>query len=116
MTLQIEIQDKKYLFMGDANENVEETRKWSKTNVLKVGHHGSSTSTSEEFLEQVSPSISIISVGKNNSYNHPNKVLLTKLENCNTNIYRTDEMGTILLISDGKSNMIKSIETNVNGN
>jgi len=114
--IRMEFGEESYLFMGDATENNEKTRTWPKTTVLKVGHHGSSTSTSKKFLEQVSPGISIISVGEDNSYNHPNKALLTRLENINTNIYRTDELGTILLISDGKSNMIKSIETNVNGN
>ena len=62
--------------------------------VLKVGHHGSGTSSSEEFINNIVPKYSIISVGKNNKYGHPNKEVLNRLEN--TKIYRTDKQGSIM--------------------
>ena len=95
-----------FLFTGDAETENEETRTWPKTDVLKVGHHGSDTSSSEEFLKQVSPKTAIISVGKDNVYGHPSDETIKKLQNLGTTIYRTDELGTIELISDG-NNIIK---------
>ena len=108
--------EQSYLFMGDASSKVEKTRSWPKTSVLKVGHHGSSQSTSKEFLKQVEPEIAIISVGKDNSYGHPHETLLKRLKSTNAKIYRTDKLGTILLTSDGKTNTITNFKTNTNGN
>ena len=62
--------------------------------VLKVGHHGSKTSSSKEFIDEINPKYSIISVGKNNQYGHPNKEVLDNLDN--SIIYRTDEDGSIM--------------------
>ena len=62
--------------------------------VLKVGHHGSNTSSSKEFIDDINPKYSVISVGKNNRYGHPNKGVLDNLEN--SKIYRTDEDGSIM--------------------
>lgn len=88
----------KILLMGDAGVEVEQdlTRKYDLTNIdiLKVGHHGSKTSTSYEFINEISPKYSIISVGKNNRYGHPNKEVLDNLEN--SKIYRTDQDGSIM--------------------
>ncbi len=92
--------------MADAEERNEESRTWPKTNVLKVGHHGSNTSSSEKFLEQIKPEIAIIQVGKNNDYYHPHKVTLKKLNKIGAIIYRTDEKGNILLESDGINNKV----------
>ena len=100
--------EKSFLFMGDLEESMEKKYVWEKTDVLKVGHHGSNTSSCEEFLNQVLPEISIISVGESNSYNHPGEYALKRLNKINTQIYRTDEKGTIKLISDGD---IITIET-----
>ena len=94
--------EQSYLFMGDAEKQNEEARSWPQTNVLKVGHHGSDTSTTKQFLNQVKPKIAIISVGKDNSYKHPKQIVLDKLSNIETKIYRTDLSGTILITSDGK--------------
>lgn len=69
--------------------------------VLKVGHHGSDTSTSDEFLTAVNPKIAIISVGEDNSYGHPADITLTKLKDSNIQYYRTDEYGDIILQIDG---------------
>lgn len=92
-----------FLFTGDAEELIE-----SKvlnfdidSDVLKVAHHGSTTSSSIEFLNKVSPEISIISCGINNKFNHPSKSTLENLSNINSSIYRTDEDGTIVLSSNG---------------
>ena len=74
--------------------------------VLKVGHHGSKTSSSKEFIDEMNPRYSIISVGKNNRYGHPNKEVLDNLEN--SKIYRTDEHGSIIFKI--KNNKLK-IET-----
>ena len=63
-------------------------------NVLKVGHHGSKTSSSKEFINDINPKYSIISVGKNNRYGHPNKEVLENLNN--SKIYRTDQDGSIM--------------------
>ena len=84
--------------MGDAGIEVEKEiiKEYNLKNiqVLKVGHHGSKTSTSLEFIEEIKPTYSIISVGKNNRYGHPNKEVLDNL--ANSKIYRTDEDGTIM--------------------
>ena len=77
-----------------------------KADVLKVGHHGSKTSSSAEFIDKVNPKYSIISVGKNNRYGHPNKEVLDNLKD--SNIYRTDQDGSIMFKI--KNNKLK-IET-----
>ena len=71
-------------------------------NVLKVGHHGSTTSTSDAFLAAASPDLAVISCGKGNSYGHPHEETVEKLENAGVQILRTDEEGTIILCSDKK--------------
>lgn len=65
------------------------------SNVLKVGHHGSYTSTTNEFLNAVNPQYAVISCGKNNRYGHPHKETLQKLESNNRELFRTDKNGTI---------------------
>lgn len=69
--------------------------------VLKVGHHGSSTSSNEEFLNAYRPAIALISCGVNNSYGHPHKQTLDRLDDVKADIYRTDRMGAIRIYSDG---------------
>ena len=95
--LYFSIYDKKFLFMGDAGIDVEEDviKKYNLENitVLKVGHHGSKTSSSKNFIDYINPLLSIISVGRNNRYNHPNMEVLDNLSN--RMIYRTDMDGTI---------------------
>ena len=95
-----------YLFMGDSETQNESSRSWEQTNVLKVGHHGSDTSSSKNFLNQVLPQISVISVGKDNSYGHPHNEVIDRLEKIGTLIYRTDEKKNILLESDGIKNKV----------
>ncbi len=101
------IYDYKFLLMGDAGIEKEKEilQKYNLSNidVLKVGHHGSKTSSSKEFINVITPKYSIISVGKNNRYGHPNREVLNNL--ANTKIYRTDEDGSIMFKI--KSNKLK---------
>lgn len=94
-----------FLFEGDAESSSEkemlEKGYELKADVLKIGHHGSSSSTTPEFLSAVSPKYAIISVGKNNDYGHPAKATMDKLKAANIAVYRTDECGTIIAASDG---------------
>ena len=94
----IEIDGYKFMFMGDAGIEKEKDilNKYNISNidVLKVGHHGSKTSSSEDFINEMNPNYSIISVGKTNRYGHPNKEVLDNLGN--SKIYRTDQDGSIM--------------------
>lgn len=89
--------------MGDAEKEVEEKlpNKEIQTDVLKVGHHGSDTSSTAAFLEKVSPKYAVISCGKNNRYGHPDSITLQNLESVGSVILRTDLDGTIIIRSDG---------------
>lgn len=93
----LNINNYSFLFMGDAGVNKEKDilldYKLNKIDFIKIGHHGSNTSTSKEFIEKISPRNSIISVGKNNKYGHPKQSVLDTLES--SKIYRTDLKGTI---------------------
>jgi competence protein ComEC len=93
-----ELNNYKFLFMGDAGVEVEEDliNKYNlqDIDVLKVGHHGSKTSSSKKFIDEITPKYSVISVGKNNRYGHPNDRVLDNLED--SKIYRTDQDGSIL--------------------
>ena len=93
-----ELNNHKFLFMGDASVATEKEimNKYNlqDIDVLKVGHHGSKTSSSKEFINEINPKYSIISVGENNRYGHQNKEVLNNLEN--SKIYRTDQDGSIM--------------------
>lgn len=93
-----ELNSHKFLFMGDAGVKVEEDliEKYNLKDIdaLKVGHHGSKTSSSKTFINKINPKYSIISVGKNNRYGHPNREVLDNLED--SEVYRTDEDGSIM--------------------
>ena len=93
-----ELNSFKFLFMGDAGGEVEqdliEKYNLKDIDILKVGHHGSRTSSSKEFINEISPKYSLISVGKNNRYGHPNTEVLNVLDN--SRIYRTDQDGSIM--------------------
>ncbi len=96
-----------FIFTGDA-ETLSETEILNSyddihADVLKLGHHGSTTSSSKKFLNAVSPKYAVISVGKDNTYNHPTKTTMDKMLELNIPVYRTDELGTIECISDGKN-------------
>lgn len=95
----------RFLFTGDMETTAETDLIESGTNlkadVLKVGHHGSDTSTGYRFLYEVAPTYAVISVGEGNSYGHPHEVPLSRLEDAGCVIYRTDELGTVTAFSDG---------------
>ena len=117
IVLKLTYKNTSYLFMGDATSSVEKDilDKDVKSDVLKVGHHGSQYSSTISFLNKVSPKYAIIEVGKNNSYNQPKEVTLKKLEDLGTKIYRTDEDGTIILTSDGENMSFETVKTDTNG-
>lgn len=105
--IKITYKNNKFLFMGDAEEVSEkEIKEDISADVIKIGHHGSNTSSSEEFIARVKPKYAIISVGDGNKYNHPSKDVLKKLENIGALVYRTDISGSIVISSDG-NNIIK---------
>ncbi|PJI10287.1 MULTISPECIES: ComEC/Rec2 family competence protein [Clostridium] len=97
----------KFMFTGDS-QNSNEAAMIAKgydlsADVLKVGHHGSRTSTSDEFLNKVNPKYAVISCGKNNDYGHPHTETMQRLQNKGIKLYRTDEEGTVVCTSDGNS-------------
>lgn len=99
--------DNRFLFVGDAGAEAEEDILKNgidiAADVLKVGHHGSSTSTGSAFLEAVSPTYAVISCGKDNSYGHPHEKTLNSLKSAGIELFRTDEQGSIIAVSDGKN-------------
>lgn len=94
------------LFTGDIEQEAEKAilNKYKanigilKSDILKVAHHGSKTSSTKEFLEAVKPNTAVIGVGKNNNFGHPNKSVLERLKRLGCRIYRTDESGEIILL------------------
>lgn len=100
--------DTSFMLTGDAPEAIEKflvalDGRALASDVLKVGHHGSRTSTSPEFVGFVAPKVALISDGKGNSYGHPHKETLDTLNNFGVQILRTDSLGTIVLKSDGQT-------------
>ena len=95
----IELDGYKFMFMGDSGiekeKDILDKYNISDIDVLKVGHHGSKTSSDKKFIDKIKPKYSIISVGKNNRYGHPNKEVLDTLNY--SKIYRTDQDGSIML-------------------
>ncbi|MDO5516061.1 MAG: ComEC/Rec2 family competence protein [Clostridium sp.] len=107
IVLKVEFGNNSFLFTGDA-EDVSEKEMLSKgfdlkADVLKIGHHGSRSSTTREFLNAVNPKYAVISVGKGNDYGHPNDETIEKLHAKGIETYRTDESGTIVAVSDGNN-------------
>lgn len=96
-----------FLFTGDAEQLIEKNILKNdvdiSADVLKLGHHGSSTSTSDKFLEKVNPKYAVANCEKGNSYGHPHREIVKKLKDRNIKLYRTDENGNIVLTSDGKN-------------
>lgn len=100
-------QENAFLFTGDAEQLSEEEMLQSgmalSANVLKVGHHGSSSSSHKRFLEAVAPQFAVISCGAGNDYGHPHKAVLNRLKKMNVQLFRTDMDGTVVAVSDGKT-------------
>lgn len=105
--LRVEFGENSFLFTGDMEVSAENDMLdhwgslWESADVLKVGHHGSDTSTGYRFLYEVSPTYAVISVGEGNSYGHPHDEPMSRLNDAGCTIFRTDELGTILAVSDG---------------
>ena len=102
-----EIEEKKFFFTGDAETEVEKRLLAEglnlKCDILKVGHHGSNTSSSMDFLQKTKPECAVVSVGDKNDYGHPNSEIINRLTNLNARIFRTDKMGDITFyVKDGK--------------
>ena len=97
---------KKFVFTGDAEEEAEidivNNKMDISAQVLKVGHHGSKSSSAEKFIQAVSPEYGVISCGENNEYGHPHSVTLNTLRKEGVKVFRTDEQGSIVAVSDGK--------------
>lgn len=107
IVLKVTYGDTSFLFTGDAERGEEadilESGANLKSTVLKVGHHGSETSTSYPFLREVMPQYAVISVGEGNSYGHPHEETLSRLNDAGVEIYRTDLNGNIIMTSDGQN-------------
>ena len=109
IVLRVTYGETSFLFTGDMETEAEndmldywEGKADCKADVLKVGHHCSNTSTGYRFLNEVNPAYGIISVGKGNDYGHPHKEPMSRLRQAGVTILRTDELGTIQAVSDGK--------------
>ena len=107
LILRIVYGDTSFLFTGDAEREEEQAVLDSgrplQSTVLKVGHHGSDTSTTYPFLREVMPEYAVISVGKDNSYGHPTEDTLSRLRDADVKVFRTDLQGDVICKSDGKS-------------
>ena len=99
--------ERSFLFMGDAETDVEQELLTSgrllSADVIKVGHHGSNTSSSQAFLSKVDPDFAIVPCGKGNSYGHPHDEVLTRLDKMDVEVYRADVHGHIAIATDGKN-------------
>lgn len=110
IVLRVSYGETDFLFTGDMETTAENDMldywggrvSW-KADVLKVGHHGSNTSTGYRFLNEVAPDYALISVGKDNSYGHPHEEPLSRLNQAGVTIFRTDELGTVIARSDGEA-------------
>lgn len=103
VVIKITYLDNSFLFMGDAETLVEEEITSDvNVDVIKVGHHGSSSSSSLDFVKRVSPKYAIISVGDANIYNHPHDIVIVRYKKVGSIVYRTDKDSNIICISDGK--------------
>ena len=117
VVIKAEYGKRKYLFMGDLEKQEESKRKWTEVDVLKAGHHGSNTSSSQEFLNQTKPKYVFISAGKNNKYRLPNVKAIDRIERTGAKIFRTDiNQSSFWLTSDGDKINIKEVSINLDGN
>ena len=115
LVLRVDFGETSFLFTGDMEQKAEADLLDSgadvRADVLKVGHHGSPTSSSQAFLGAVAPSIAVISVGEDNDYGHPNADVLSRLEALGAELYRTDTQGEIIVRSDGQTLTVTTDKT-----
>lgn len=117
IVIQAKYGSRKYLFMGDLEKQEEAKRKWNEVDVLKAGHHGSNTSSTQEFLNQVKPKYVFVSAGKNNKYRLPNVKAMERIEKTGAKIFRTDvNESSFWLASNGNDIDIKEVSINLDGN
>ena len=117
IVVQAKYGSRKYLFMGDLEKQEEAKRKWNEVDVLKAGHHGSNTSSTQEFLNQVKPKYVFVSAGKNNKYRLPNVKAMERIEKIGAKIFRTDvNESSFWLTSNGNDIDIKEVSINLDGN
>ena len=117
IVIQAKYGSRKYLFMGDLEKQEEAKRKWNEVDVLKAGHHGSNTSSTQEFLNQVKPKYVFVSAGKNNKYRLPNVKAMERIEKTGAKIFRTDvNESSFWLTSNGNDIGIKEVSINLDGN
>ena len=117
VVIQAKYGSRKYLFMGDLEKQEEAKRKWNEVDVLKAGHHGSNTSSTQEFLNQVKPKYVFVSAGKNNKYRLPNVKVMERIEKTGAKIFRTDvNESSFWLTSNGNDIDIKEVSINLDGN
>ena len=117
IVIQAKYGSRKYLFMGDLEKQEEAKRKWNEVDVLKAGHHGSNTSSTQEFLNQVKPKYVFVSAGKNNRYRLPNVKVIARIESTGAKIFRTDiNESSFWLRSNGDLIDIKEVSVNLDGN
>ena len=114
LVCKLNFDDFKALFTGDIEQEAEKilVSKYQynnilKSNILKVAHHGSKTSSTKEFLQLVKPEISLIGVGENNTFGHPSNNTLENLKSIGSDIFRTDCNGEISIYTDGKKYSVK---------
>lgn len=115
VVIKVSLGERSFLFTGDAEELAEEEMLKSgydlQADVLKVGHHGSHSSTSRKFLYAVDPSVAVISCGKNNEYGHPHRETISLLNEEDIEIHRTDNEGTVVITTDGKNLVVEEDKT-----
>ncbi len=112
--IKLSYKNNSFLFTGDAEkEELSKIKTDISADVLKVGHHGSKTSTYSEFLDKVNPKYAVISVGKNNDYGHPHKNTLKLLSNYGITVFRTDKDKTVVFASDGDEISVNSGKTSI---
>ncbi|WP_251315901.1 ComEC/Rec2 family competence protein [Flintibacter muris] len=107
IVLRIDYGETSFLFTGDMEKGAEadliESGANLRATVLKAGHHGSDTSSSYQFIREVMPQYTVISVGEGNSYGHPSEEVLSRFRDAGTEVYRTDMQGHVIAMSDGKT-------------
>ena len=112
--LHVQYGDTSILLTGDAESFAEKAalkalpEEYFRANILKLGHHGSSSSSSDAFLDAVDPDIAVVSLGKDNDYGHPHKEVVTELKNRDIPLYRTDTQGTIHITLDGEGYTVET--------
>lgn len=121
LVLMVQYGQRKFLFTGDmeayAERELVNSQFSLKADVLKVGHHGSYSSTSLEFLNEVDPDYGVISCGRDNEYGHPHDAPVNRLNRAGVELYRTDLMGSVVLVTDGNDLVffLETANTELNG-